>query len=154
MEEGLRLSVDDCPTPNSEAAEQMAPKKVVYMALVGAFLWLSNMTRHEISHVTSQLARFISNPGVKHFNAAMRVLIYLDNTRSRKLRYTPNVSLPLYVFNLELSKSWSKIFQPTVRSYTRPTADSQGLELSTGTKLYVACRSTPSSCLGPRPCVV
>ena len=30
------------------------------MALVGAFLWLSNMTRSEISHVTSQLARFIS----------------------------------------------------------------------------------------------
>ena len=72
MEEGLRLSVDECPTPDSEAAEQMAPKKVVYMALVGAFLWLANMTRHEISHVTSQLARFISNPGVTHFNADMR----------------------------------------------------------------------------------
>ena len=107
MEEGLRLSVDDCPTPNSEAAEQMAPKKVVYMALVGAFLWLSNMTRHEISHVTSQLARFISNPGITHFNAAMRVLIYLDNTRSRKLRYMPNSSLPLHVM---VDSSWETKF--------------------------------------------
>jgi hypothetical protein len=107
MEEGLRLSVDDCPAPNSEAAEQMAPRKVVYMALVGAFLWLANMTRNEISHVTSQLARFISNPGVTHFNAAMRVLTYLDNTRSRKLRYAPNVSLPLHVL---VDSSWETKF--------------------------------------------
>ena len=48
MEEGLRLSHDDCPAPNSDAADQMAPKKPIYMALVGAFLWLSNMTRSEI----------------------------------------------------------------------------------------------------------
>ena len=107
MEEGLRLSADDSPAAGSEAAEHMAPKKVVYMALVGAFLWLANMTRSEISHVTSQLARFISNPGIIHFNAAMRVLIYLDNTRSRPLRYAPNASLPLHVL---VDSSWETKF--------------------------------------------
>ena len=107
MEEGLRLSADDCPAVGSEAADQMAPKKVVYMALVGAFLWLANMTRHEIAHVTSQLARFISNPGATHFNAAMRVLTYLDGTRSRKLKYTPNASLPLHVL---VDSSWETKF--------------------------------------------
>ena len=107
VEEGLRLSADDCPSPDSEAAEQMAPKKVVYMALVGAFLWLANMTRHEIAHVTSQLARFISNPGIAHFNAAMRVLIYLDNTRARGLRYAPNDALPLHVL---VDSSWETKF--------------------------------------------
>ena len=107
MEEGLRLSADDCPAIDSEAAEQMAPRKVIYMALVGAFLWLANMTRSEISHVASQLARFISNPGIIHFNAAMRVLIYLDNTRSRPLRYAPNASLPLHVL---VDSSWETKF--------------------------------------------
>ena len=107
VEEGLRLSPDDCPSPDSDAAEQMAPKKVVYMALVGAFLWLSNMTRHEIAHVTSQLARFISNPGITHFNAAMRVLIYLNNTRTRGLRYAPNDTLPLHVL---VDSSWETKF--------------------------------------------
>ena len=107
MEEGLRLSSDDCPAVGSEAAEQMLPKKVVYMALVGAFLWLANMTRNEISHVTSQLARFISNPGIIHFNAAMRVLIYLEGTRSRALRYAPNSSLPLHVL---VDSSWETKF--------------------------------------------
>ena len=107
MEEGLRLSPDDCPAANSDAAEQMASRKPVYMALVGAFLWLSNMTRSEISHVTSQLARFISNPGVVHFNAAMRVLTYLDGTRDRHLRYAPNSSLPLHVL---VDSSWETKF--------------------------------------------
>ena len=107
MEEGLRLSADDCPAPGSEAAEQMVSKKLVYMALVGAFLWLSNMTRSEISHVTSQLARFVSNPGIVHFNAAMRVLIYLDGTRSRKLRYEPDKKLPLHVL---VDSSWETRF--------------------------------------------
>ena len=32
MEEGLRLSHDDCPAPNSDAADQMAPKKPIYMS--------------------------------------------------------------------------------------------------------------------------
>ena len=107
MEEGLRLSHDDCPAPNSDAADQMASKKPIYMALVGAFLWLSNMTRSEISHVTSQLARFISNPGIVHFNAAMRVLTYLDSTRNRHLHYAPNSSLPLHVL---VDSSWETKF--------------------------------------------
>ena len=34
MEEGLRLSSDDCPAVGSEAAEQMLPKKVVYLSLI------------------------------------------------------------------------------------------------------------------------
>ena len=85
----------------------MTSKKVVYMALVGAFLWLSNMTRSEIAHVTSQLARFVSNPGTKHFNAAMRVLVYLDGSISRHLRYAPDSSLPLHVL---VDSSWETKF--------------------------------------------
>ena len=107
VEEGLRLSHDDCPAHGSAAAEQMLTLKPIYMALVGAFLWLGNMTFSEICHVTTQLARFVSNPGPPHFDAAMRVLIYLDGQRGRGLRYEPDASLPLHVY---VDSSWESKF--------------------------------------------
>ena len=67
VEEGLRLFHDDCPAPNSDAAEQMVTKKPVYMALVGAFLWLGNMTFSEICHVSSPASwRASSSPTRGH----------------------------------------------------------------------------------------
>ena len=107
VEEGLRLSHDDCPAPNSEAARQMVTLKPVYMALVGAFLWLGNMVYSEICHVTTQLARFVSNPGLPHFDAATRVLIYLDGKRDQGLRFAPDPSLPLHVY---VDSSWETKF--------------------------------------------
>ena len=107
VEEGLRLSHDDCPAPNSEAAQQMVTLKPIYMALVGAFLWLGNMVYSEICHVTTQLARYVSNPGLPHFDAATRVLIYLDGKRTQGLRFAPDASLPLHVY---VDSSWETKF--------------------------------------------
>ena len=107
VEEGLRLSHDDCPTPGSADAELMLTLKPIYMALVGAFLWLGSMTYSEVQHVTTQLARFVSNPGPKHIAAAWRVLIYLDGQRTRALRFEPNASLPLHVY---VDSSWESKF--------------------------------------------
>ena len=107
VEEGLRLSHDDCPKPGSDAAQQMVTLKPVYMALVGAFLWLGNMVYSEICHVTTQLARFVSNPGHVHFDAATRVLIYLDGKRDQGLRFAPDASLPLHVY---VDSSWETKF--------------------------------------------
>ena len=107
VEEGLRLSHDDCPKPDSEAAQQMVTLKPIYMALVGAFLWLGNMVYSEICHVTTQLARFVSNPGHVHFDAATRVLIYLDGKRNQGLRFEPDTSLPLHVY---VDSSWETKF--------------------------------------------
>ena len=107
VEEGLRLSHDDCPKPDSEAAQQMVTLKPIYMALVGAFLWLGNMVYSEICHVTTQLARFVSNPGHVHFDAATRVLIYLDGKRNQGLRFEPDASLPLHVY---VDSSWEAKF--------------------------------------------
>jgi hypothetical protein len=107
VEEGLRLSHDDCPTPGSADAEQMLTLKPIYMALVGAFLWLGSMTYSEVQHVTTQLARFVSNPGPKHIAAAWRVLIYLDGQRARPLRFEPDADLPLHVY---VDSSWESKF--------------------------------------------
>ena len=63
-----------------------------YMALVGAFLWLANVSRPELSYISSQLARFVSNPGEVHYSAALRVLLYLKGSADRQLHYQPVAS--------------------------------------------------------------
>ena len=63
MRDLLMQRVNMCPAPGSPEAERMAPKKQDYMALVGSFLWLANVTYFHISYAASQLARFVSNPG-------------------------------------------------------------------------------------------
>ena len=107
MEEGLHLSHDDSPAEGTAAAQQMSSRRADYMSIVGAFLWLANMSRHEISHVSSQLSRFVSNPGPTHFNAMLRVLIYLNGTKSRRLEFKPKAELPLHVL---VDSSWDSKF--------------------------------------------
>lgn len=64
----------------------MDKHRVDYMSLVGAFLWLANVTRPELSYVAGQLTPFpfVSNPGMTHYRAALRaVLLYLRGSESK-----------------------------------------------------------------------
>ena len=90
LEEGFRLHKSDQPSLDSDEYERMAPLRSTYMSLVGGLIWAATMTRHEISFSVSQLARALTNPGQKHFDAAIRVLIYLDATKDAALVYKPN----------------------------------------------------------------
>ena len=65
-----------------------------YMSMVGAFLWLANVTRFEIGYIAAQLARFVSNPGRVHFKAAVRVLIYLTSTSEKAFVIKPDIYRP------------------------------------------------------------
>ena len=68
-----------------------------YMSLVGAFLWLSNVSRPELSYASSQLARYVSTPAQEHYlySAALRVLIYLSGSADRTLHYAPDPTIDL-----------------------------------------------------------
>ena len=101
------LSSDQCPAHDSPEAASMAAHHDDYMSLVGAFLWLSNVTRPELSYITSQLARFVSNPGRVHYNAALRVLLYLDGSSQRTLHYAPKASLG---FQTYVDSNWDVKF--------------------------------------------
>ena len=85
MEEGLELSAADQPAVGSVEHDEMSEFRTAYMAIVGGLLWLANMTRVDIAYSASQLARFMTNPGPPHFNAAIRVLIYVRDTTDRAL---------------------------------------------------------------------
>ena len=87
--------MDQCPAHDSAEFDAMASHREVYMSLVGAFLWLANMTRFELGYISSQLARFVSNPARVHFQAALRVLIYLQGSKDRVLTFSPCAARPV-----------------------------------------------------------
>lgn len=103
----LQLTPEQCPEVDSSEHVEMEPYRETYMSLVGAFLWLSNVSRPDLCFISSQLARFVSNPGYVHYRAALRVLIYLQGSASRGLELKPNVNLPLRGF---VDANWSTQF--------------------------------------------
>ena len=104
---GLELSAADQPVPNSVEYDEMSQFREAYMAIVGALLWLANMTRVDIAYSASQLARFMTNPGPSHFKAAIRVLLYLRDTTDRALVMRPDPTRGLESF---VDSSWATKF--------------------------------------------
>lgn len=79
-----------------------------YMSLVGAFLWLANVSKPELAYVAGQLARFGSNPGMIHYRACLRVLIYLRGLSDHALTYRPHQHRALRAFvDSDWGTSWS-----------------------------------------------
>ena len=94
----VALTMEQCPVVNSAEWTRMQAHHADYMALIGAFLWLANVTRPELSFISSQLARFVSNPGQVHYSAALRVLLYLKGSTGRCLSFQPVETRPLRIF--------------------------------------------------------
>lgn len=103
----VTLSSDQCPTPDSPEQANMLRHHSDYMSLVGAFLWLSNVSRPELAYISGQLARFVSNPGMAHYRAALRVLVYLRGTLTQSLVYKPVADSRLRAF---VDADWSTRF--------------------------------------------
>ena len=75
----------------------MAGKHDAYHAMVGSILWLANMTRPELAYAASQLAKFVSNPGRVHYDAAVRTILYLSGSMDRVFLIKPSASVPLTI---------------------------------------------------------
>ena len=73
-----------------EASEddQKAVSKLPYQNLVMALLFLARVTRLDISFSVSQLCRFMQAPGIQHWNAAVRVLHYLQGSSGAGITYS------------------------------------------------------------------
>ncbi|SPC60898.1 related to retrotransposon protein [Ustilago sp. UG-2017b] len=76
--------LQDIPAP--ETAASIAERKE-YPQIVGKLLWLSNGTRPDISQAMGVLVRYMTQPSREHYNAAQKVLQYLDCTQDVHLRY-------------------------------------------------------------------
>lgn len=65
------------------------------------------MTRFDLAHAASTLARVLSNPGLVHIRAATRVLIYLRCTQDRVLTFRTNRASNLDVY---VDSDWAPKF--------------------------------------------
>ena len=63
-----------------------------HISLVSSLMYLSITTRPDIAYAARVLARFNSNPGLAHWQAAKHVLRYLKGTIDHKLVYQPSTS--------------------------------------------------------------
>ena len=94
--DGVKSGARTC-TPCGEAIKDLekgAPDseetaKVIdtYRSLVGALLWIANISRPDISFTVSTLAKFTACPTTVHMKAAKRVLGYLAQTSHLKLAF-------------------------------------------------------------------
>ena len=50
-------------------------------------MWLCACTRPDIAYASSVVARYVSNPGIEHYNALIRILVYLQTTSMLGLKY-------------------------------------------------------------------
>jgi CO/xanthine dehydrogenase FAD-binding subunit len=64
-----------------------------YQRKAGSILFTAVTTRPDIAFDTSRLARFLSNPSPEHHDAADRVLLYLQSTRTLALQLGGNDNL-------------------------------------------------------------
>jgi hypothetical protein len=78
------LTTDMCPKSDDD---RRTVASLPYCAIVGKCMYLSTCTRPDISYAVRELARFMSNYGQQHFDAAKHLLRYLQGTRSRGLVY-------------------------------------------------------------------
>ncbi|SOV06214.1 uncharacterized protein UDID_19480 [Ustilago sp. UG-2017a] len=63
-----------------------------YPVIVGKLLWVANSTRPDLSLTVGVLARHMCKPSQEHYQAAQRVLRYLESTKEVGLVYRANES--------------------------------------------------------------
>ena len=69
-------------------------KKLPYLQLVGALLYLSTMSRPDLSYHMSVLCSFMQNPSEQCYEAAQSLLLYAGKTRDLAIRYSRTYVVP------------------------------------------------------------
>ena len=99
-----RFNMKDCrgiTTPADASIYQLSPAKEPpkterpYRAIIGTLMFLAISTRPDICFATSYLARFLENYTEAHWNAALRVLRYLQNTANLSIVYRADSGVSL-----------------------------------------------------------
>ncbi|CAA0814313.1 Uncharacterized mitochondrial protein AtMg00810 [Striga hermonthica] len=78
----FKLSNKDSPQDNSEK-EKM--RVTPYASAIGSLMYAMVCTRPDIAHAVGVVSRFMSNPGVMHWEAVKWILRYLRGTKDRAL---------------------------------------------------------------------
>ena len=81
LDANSRLTKGDCP----EVVDPILHRR--YRSITGCLSYLVNMTRPDLAFAYSQLSKFVQYPGVKHLEAAERVLQYVRATYDQGITY-------------------------------------------------------------------
>ena len=73
----FKLSSEQCPKTDGEI-EDMA--KVPYASAVGCLMYAMVYTRPDLAHAVSQVSKFMSKPGRRHWEAVKWIFRYLKGT--------------------------------------------------------------------------
>lgn len=65
-----------------------------YQQKIGSLIYPSVVTRPDIAFATSNLSRFLTNPGPDHIRTANRLISYLDNTKGLSIEYSGDTEVP------------------------------------------------------------
>ena len=74
--------------------ERAKVKPLQYASLVGALLYISVMSRPDISFHTSVLAKFLTDPSQDCCDAAISLMQYLYATRKKRMYFSGNIDVP------------------------------------------------------------
>ena len=84
LEPSMKLTLKDSPVDDLGKSRM---EQYPYRQVVGKLMYLAVCTRPDICQAVSELSRFNSNPGMRHWESAMRVLRYLSGTAALGLLY-------------------------------------------------------------------
>ncbi|OWZ11723.1 polyprotein [Phytophthora megakarya] len=82
----FNLKVSKTQLPRTDA-ERVEMRSKPYRSLIGCLLYITTCTRSDVAYVVTQLLRFLDNPRLEHWRAAIRVLRYLKTTREFGIVY-------------------------------------------------------------------
>lgn len=77
MDTGIKLTKQTCPKSEEELNGM---KNIPYRAAVGKLIYLSVSSRPDIAYAVGEVSRFVSNPGMDHWDAVKRIFRYLNGT--------------------------------------------------------------------------
>ena len=93
LEPGVKLSMIDSPGDDLGKARMEA---YPYRQVIGKLMYLDVCIRPDIIQAVSELSRFNANPGIKHWESAVRVLRYLSGTSGMGFLYKRGASKDLW----------------------------------------------------------
>lgn len=93
---GCVLSKLDCPSNQAEISEM---SNLPFRSLLGCLSFISNRTRPDISYSVNVLSQFQQNPGLRHWEALLKILGYLQYTNEYKLNLSGIKDLNIQCFS-------------------------------------------------------
>ena len=86
-ESHTKLSAASCPFAGGNVSRDLADMQKDYRKLVGSQMYLATTVRPDIAAAVQDLGKFLHNPGMDHWRAAIRVLYYLKGTSALGMTY-------------------------------------------------------------------